>query len=363
MPSELRSCQYNKGRACLLKIPGLELGIDITTLPISDAKPSLQPMEEEMKSHAIVIGSGIAGLFQAKVLSQFYKTVSILERDHLPKVPEHRKGVPQALHNHVFVLGGIRGARQIFPDLEKRLTDYGAIPIDWYRDLKMYRNDGWRPRYESSASGIACDRVTLEAALREAVRSSPAVREIEGEVVSLVAEASGRISGVIIERSANGGQEVISGDLVVDCSGRSGGTTKWLAALGYPPPWETQVDPLCAYSTRWYSGLSSLDRDWKLFKVAENREFGRVASIVQTAADRWVVTLQGFLGDYPPTTDEGFLEFARQLPVSDVYDAIYKAVPVSPIHAYRRMHNVWRHFEKCQIGQRVMSLLATPAAF
>jgi 2-polyprenyl-6-methoxyphenol hydroxylase-like FAD-dependent oxidoreductase len=295
--------------------------------------------------HAIVIGAGMGGLFQAKVLTDSFSKVTVLERDTLSNDLATRRGVPQANHNHVLVLGGYRAAVEIFPGLDQSLVANGALAVDWYKDLKMYRNDGWRPRYVSGAAGVTSNRVTLEKTVR-AELSKTQVEIIDNcEVQALLHDAEqSRITGVAYRRHDE--THELTCDLVVDTSGRSGGSRKWLSELNYPPPWETLVDPLCSYSTRWYSQLSPGEYDWKLFKVAENKDYGRVASIVQTQADEWVVTLQGFLGDYPPSDEAGFLDFARSFPVSDVYDAIKHAVPKSSIFPYRRMHNTWRHYER-----------------
>jgi hypothetical protein len=48
-----------------------------------------------------------------------------------------------------------------------------------------------------------------------------------------------------------------------------------------------------------------------------------------------MVTLHGMLGDYPPSEEHGFLEFARSLPTPDLYDAIVRAEPLSDIASYR----------------------------
>jgi hypothetical protein len=56
--------------------------------------------------------------------------------------------------------------------------------------------------------------------------------------------------------------------------------------------------------------------------------------------------LIGMAADYPPTTEEGFLDFARSLPVSRVFEAISNAQPLSPINGYRRTENVWLHYEQ-----------------
>ena len=47
---------------------------------------------------AVVIGGSIAGLLSARVLSEHFEKVIILERDVLPTGPEARKSAPQARH-------------------------------------------------------------------------------------------------------------------------------------------------------------------------------------------------------------------------------------------------------------------------
>ena len=62
--------------------------------------------------------------------------------------------------------------------------------------------------------------------------------------------------------------------------------------------------------------------------------------------ERWIVTLAGYFGDYPPTDEQGFLEFARSLPVPDVYEVIRTATPLSDPIPFRFPANQRRHYEK-----------------
>ncbi|HEY6285344.1 MAG TPA: hypothetical protein VIX20_06760, partial [Ktedonobacteraceae bacterium] len=60
----------------------------------------------------------------------------------------------------------------------------------------------------------------------------------------------------------------------------------------------------------------------------------------------WMVTLGGWLRDYPPADDAGFLEFARNLDQPDLYEAIKQAEPLTPIAVYKYSANLWRHYER-----------------
>ena len=50
------------------------------------------------KRHALVIGGSMAGLLTARVLSDHFDQVTILERDSVHDYPESRKGQPQTRH-------------------------------------------------------------------------------------------------------------------------------------------------------------------------------------------------------------------------------------------------------------------------
>ena len=55
---------------------------------------------------AIVIGGSIAGLMTARVLSDFFEQVVILERDEVEDRPSIHKSVPQGNHLHGLLQGG-----------------------------------------------------------------------------------------------------------------------------------------------------------------------------------------------------------------------------------------------------------------
>jgi hypothetical protein len=59
-----------------------------------------------------------------------------------------------------------------------------------------------------------------------------------------------------------------------------------------------------------------------------------------------MVTLTGRLRDYPPDHEAGFLEYARSLPDSALYEAIKEAEPLTPIVTYKYAASRWRHYER-----------------
>jgi flavin-dependent dehydrogenase len=53
-------------------------------------------MQTSRTNHAVVIGGPVAGLCAARVLSDVFERVTVLDRDVYPDDAKHRKGVPQS---------------------------------------------------------------------------------------------------------------------------------------------------------------------------------------------------------------------------------------------------------------------------
>jgi 2-polyprenyl-6-methoxyphenol hydroxylase-like FAD-dependent oxidoreductase len=62
--------------------------------------------------------------------------------------------------------------------------------------------------------------------------------------------------------------------------------------------------------------------------------------------DQWVVTLLGAERDYPPVDDDGFLEFARSMRSTQLYEAIRDAEATTPLFAHRHTADHRRHYER-----------------
>src|SRR5271168_2148496 len=147
------------------------------------------------RQHAVVLGAGMAGLLAARVLSEFYNTVTIVERDELPQLPVQRKGIPQGLHVHAFMSRGSHVLGQLFPGLLDELVDAGA---NVWNDGDLSRVCFRSGRYEFKNSGRFADpaasatylatRPFLETHVRRRVRAINNVLILDGhDVVAPVA--------------------------------------------------------------------------------------------------------------------------------------------------------------------------------
>ncbi|MCL4830380.1 MAG: hypothetical protein KJZ95_23685, partial [Caldilinea sp.] len=78
-------------------------------------------------AHAIVLGASMAGLLTARVLSEHFSQVTLIERDPVADRPEARKGQPQTRHLHGLLASGLEIMTRYFPDLMEALEAGGAI--------------------------------------------------------------------------------------------------------------------------------------------------------------------------------------------------------------------------------------------
>ena len=115
--------------------------------------------------------------------------------------------------------------------------------------------------------------------------------------------------------------------------------------LGYEPPPETVINAFVGYATRIYEWNDRLSDKSAVFVGNAPPFRTRGGGIFPIKGSRWLVTLAGGDRDYPPADETGFIEFARTLPTSLIYDAIKDAKPLTPISSYRGTENRLRHYE------------------
>ncbi len=303
--------------------------------------------------HAIVIGGSMAGLLAARVLTDHFDRVTLVERDRFPEGPSPRKGVPQARHLHALLVRGRMILEQLFPGLEAELVAAGAIKMDVSADFRWLSPVGWGPRFQSGVVTISCSRDLLEWNVRRRLAVSDRVRLIEERgVIGLLpnADRTGVIGVRTLPRGHAGDKpgetEDLHADLIVDASGRGSHAPQWLAALDYPTPRETAINSYLGYASRIYAPPANFQADWKaLLLQTKPPNMARAGGLLPLEGKRWMVTLGGAARDYPPTDEAGFLEFARSLRSPILYESIQGAEPLSPIYGYRRTENRLRHYE------------------
>jgi 2-polyprenyl-6-methoxyphenol hydroxylase-like FAD-dependent oxidoreductase len=96
-------------------------------------------MADLARSHAVVIGAGMAGLTAAQAISGHFGKVTIIERDVLPAGAAPRSGTPQAQHAHMLLAGGLKALQSLFPGFENDLAEAGAVKIRTGKDIRYER--------------------------------------------------------------------------------------------------------------------------------------------------------------------------------------------------------------------------------
>jgi 2-polyprenyl-6-methoxyphenol hydroxylase-like FAD-dependent oxidoreductase len=295
----------------------------------------------------------MAGLLAARVLSERFGRVTIVERDHFTEAPGFRKGVPQSKHLHVFLMRGRLISERLFPGLEKELEEGGAVLLDIARDGEWLTPAGFSPRFRSGLPLLMCSRDLLEWTVRERVAALPQVRFLQRtDVTGLRPTPDGKRVAAAEVRSRDGGgaassEKILRADIVVDASGRNSKASKWLEALGYAPPEETYINAHLGYASRVYGCPERLEQNLKAIYVqATPPEVTRGGALMPLEGSRWMVTLYGLGGDYPPTDEEGFAGFARSLRTPILYEAIKDAEPLYTISGFRDTANRRRHYER-----------------
>src|SRR5712671_2620834 len=93
--------------------------------------------------HAVVVGGSLAGMLAARVLSDHFDCVTLLERDCFPEAPAARNGLPQGRHVHGLLERGRRAMEHFFPGLTDEFVREGATPLDFTRDVAWMSPYGW----------------------------------------------------------------------------------------------------------------------------------------------------------------------------------------------------------------------------
>ena len=306
-------------------------------------------MSEQVGDRAVVLGGGMAGLLAARVLSDYYRNVVVVERDLIVGVTAPRRGVPQARHAHALLARGQEILQDLFPGLQDELTASGVLSGDLAGNLRWYFNGQPLRQAHSGLLSVSATRPVLEAHVRARVAALPNVGIRDRTVVQgLQATADhSRITGVRVAADDDSGQpETIMADLVVDATGRGSRAPAWLAELGYQRPGEDKIKIDLAYVSRFFRLDSDpFGPDLAINPVASPANphgafFGKFPGNIA------LLSLTGLLGDHPPRDPWGFIEFTKTLSAPEIYPAVRTAEPLGEIAAFKVPASVRRRYDK-----------------
>jgi 2-polyprenyl-6-methoxyphenol hydroxylase-like FAD-dependent oxidoreductase len=292
---------------------------------------------------ALVIGAGFAGLLAARVLSESYGDVVVVERDRLTADTRHRSGLPQAHHPHTLLARGAEVLDALFPRFGAELEEAGAVRADVGSDHLVRFPTGWAPRDHLGLSVLSATRVTIERTIRRRVLKLPNVSLVDGVAVEGLLNDRGTVTGVRGVRDDHPFTDYA--DLVVDASGNAGKLVSWLAEHGVHCPAPMIVNGRASCTSRLYHVNADLGLDWKTARESTRtpgrRRGGEVSEVDGCL---WFVTLFGADGDAAPTDEDGFAEYAATLECQDIAEIVKTATPASPIHRSGTLRSRWNRF-------------------
>ncbi|MBF9254224.1 FAD-binding monooxygenase [Pontibacter sp. 172403-2] len=299
---------------------------------------------------ALVIGGSLAGLLAARVLSDYFEQVIIVERDVVHDFPEARKGQAHTRHLHGLLAQGLTILTHYFPDLHEGLMSGGSPLLDMAQSMRWYCYGGYRARFALGLKGIVTSRPFLEWHIRRRVAAIPNVTISDGYSVEklLTSENQKQITGVqLVKAGTDSVPQHLFADLVIDAGGRGSRSPKWLEEAGYQKPEESTVTCGAGYATRIYERDASLpgNQDW-VFVTPEAPHEYRAGAAFPVEHHKWIVSLGGWHGHHAPTDEEGFIAFAKSLPAPDVHTIITTSTPLSDIVSYKFPASLRRHYEK-----------------
>ena len=196
--------------------------------------------------HAIVLGASMAGLLAARVLSDFYARVTVVERDTLDDTAAVRRGVPQGRHIHGLLMRGAQALEELLPGILDDLVDDGAAVFDGTDLSKLYFcMSGHVAVRTGAAKELRAYNVTrplLECHVRRRVRAIGNVTILDDhDAVDVLMAAGGRVTGARLVGRSSQVESRIRADLVVDATGRGARTPALLKIAGYEPLAEVEV--------------------------------------------------------------------------------------------------------------------------
>jgi 2-polyprenyl-6-methoxyphenol hydroxylase-like FAD-dependent oxidoreductase len=296
-----------------------------------------------MHHHAVVIGASIGGLAAARVLSDHFTSVTVLDRDVIPPGTNPRKGVPQGRQAHALLAGGARAIAALYPGIMEEMMAAGAGILD-FNDGIWFQAGGYRARNLVERPVLSASRPFIETHIRRRTAALPNVTVETGVAVDGLVHERDRVSSVRVRR--NGEPGVVGADLVVDCSGRASRAPQWLAAMGYPEPEVQDVHCDVRYGTiRLRRRPTDLDGTFAVV-IGTPPYDKRAGFMIPIEDDAWIVTIAASFGAAAPTDLESFRTIAASLPSPEIGQVLARAEPITEVANHRLASSRRRRYEK-----------------
>ncbi len=298
-------------------------------------------MADVKKTRAVICGAGVGGVTAAAAVAPFFHETIIIERDVLPEGSTPRPGVPQSSQSHGLLKRGENELEALLPGFANALAAAGGQRIRIAEDMGQFDGGAWHPRRDLGLDAYCQSRTLLEKVVRDETARRHALTMIEGAEVRGFRINDGRVRAVAFE-TADGDDE-IGADLVIDALGRASPVSGWLKDAGLAEPPLEMIGIDLRYATVTYERTGPGPDGATAYQIAGGG--GSSAVLLPIEDDRWLATLGGRFGDYPPEDHAGFIDFARKLPISEVADVMAASAPLDDVISYTIRSAVRRRWE------------------
>ena len=305
--------------------------------------------------HAVVLGASMSGLLAARVLSDFYRTVTVVERDVLPADDAQRRGVPQGQHTHALWPRGSQILDTFFPGLLAELIADGCMVWDDGDFSRFcvcfgghpFVRSGSFPDFQPSDAVYCPSRPFLEGHCRRRVCAIPNVALMDGhDVDGLTSDADGsRITGISVTSRSGGEKRSLTTDLVVDATGRGSRTPAFLEHLGFERPIEDEVVMRLTYASQLLQIPTGLHKEVLEF-VGQVPQRPTGMALLAQENNTWMLTVFGMVGREPPADHVGMLRFIEDFTPAHVMSALRCAEPLGEVARYHIPSSRWRRYDK-----------------
>lgn len=297
--------------------------------------------------NVVIVGASVAGSLVARVLSDHFDNVVLIDKDRMPIAPSPRRYVPQERHLHLVLQRGQLIIEKLYPGFWQECQRRGACYVDVSKDIRWLQGKLWRGRWSTGIGVYHCSRTLVEWLIRQRTRSLKNVEIMDSCTLKRISfnSKTNSVEGIWIDKG-DGFWEQLSADLVIDATGQGTQTPKWLKDTGIGTVSTEFVNSNVGYVTRTYRRDPAYSNQWKALLITPGPPTDRrIAVICPIEPGLWLVTAGGRLGAFPKADPSEFLAFLKALPVPDAYEAIRHAKPLSQPERYVMRSSIRRRYD------------------
>jgi 2-polyprenyl-6-methoxyphenol hydroxylase-like FAD-dependent oxidoreductase len=263
---------------------------------------------------ACVLGGSIAGLLAARVLADRARTVRIIERDQVNVEGRPRAGVPQDRQGHGLLPGGLAQIERWLPGFTREAQDLGGVLVG--PDRQVVYLEGHRQVRSGDARILMGSRPFLESRIRSRVLALPNVSTLSAQATGLDYR-NDAVSAV--RYVADGGEDVMRVDFVVDAMGRASKLSEWVEQAGYDRPRLQRLRTGISYATALFERSDKPD-DVDLacalaqFSPPSSPDGLAVGAVNAIEGDQWLVMLMAYGDNQSSRSIEAFRSTCAKMP-------------------------------------------------